>query len=88
MSIAVDGVDASCFMYSIIESAKMNGLDPRDYLEYVFTYGPSASSDKEYDALLPWNADLSKLSVLKEARKNAMPDPERKEPYFFTGLSG
>jgi len=84
----VDGADASCFMYSIIESAKMNGLDPRDYLEYVFTYGPSASSDKEYDALLPWNVDLSKLSVLKEARKNARPDPERKEPYFFTGLSG
>lgn len=84
----VDGADASCFMYSLIESAKMNGLDPRDYLEYVFTFGPSTSTDSEYEELLPWNADLSRLESLREARRNASPDPDRKEPYFFIGLSG
>ena len=86
-SQTVDGADASCFMYSAIESAKVNGLNPLDYLELLFAFGPSAKTEEEFEALLPWNADLTRLNVITEARRNARPDSQRTTPYFFTGLS-
>ncbi len=82
----IDGADASCFFYSLIETAKENGLNPEKYLEYVLTYGPSTPKEK-YDTLLPWNVDMSKVEEAIAARANAVPDPERKEPYILTGLS-
>ncbi len=85
-SKTVDGADASCFMYSIIESAKVNNINPLDYLELVFTFGPVAKTDQDFEALLPWNADLSRLSHIKEARSNASVDESRTMPYTFTGL--
>lgn len=85
-SQTVDGADASCFMYSAIESAKANNLNPFDYMELLFTFGPSAKTEKEMESLLPWNADISRLSEIREARANAVADPHRTEPYVFTGL--
>ena len=82
----MDGADASCFMYSVIESAKVNDLNPFDYLELLFTFGPSAKTE-EMEALLPWNADISRLSGIREARAKAETDPHRTEPYVFSGLS-
>lgn len=86
-SQTVDGADASCFMYSAIESAKANNLNPSDYLEFLFTFGPVAKTEEDFEALLPWNADLSKIRDIQVARKNAMPDPQRTTPYIFSGLS-
>jgi len=40
--------------YSLIESAKLNGVNPRDYLTHVLTELPSARA-RDLDALLPWN---------------------------------
>ena len=80
----IDGADASCFFFSLVETAKENGLNPEDYLEYVLTYGPSTPKEK-YDSLLPWNADMSLIEKLHEAK--AKPDPGRAKPYIFTGLS-
>lgn len=85
-SKTVDGADASCFMYSIIESAKVNNLNPLDYLELIFTFGPMAKTEEEFSALLPWNADLSRLDAVKSARSNASVDTQRETPYTFTGL--
>lgn len=82
----IDGADASCFFYSLIETAKENGLNPEKYLEYILTYGPSTPKEK-YDTLLPWNVDMSKIEEAIAARANAVPDPERKEPYILTGFS-
>ena len=82
----IDGADASCFFYSLIETAKENGLNPEKYLEYVLTYGPSTPKEK-YDTLLPWNVDMSKVEEAIAARANAVPDPERKKPYILTGFS-
>ncbi len=86
-SQTVDGADASCFMYSVIESAKANNMNPFDYLELLFTFGPSAKTEEEMEALLPWNADISRLSGIREARAKAETDPHRTEPYVFSGLS-
>jgi transposase len=49
------GAHASAAIYSLIETAKANGLEPYAYLREVFTRLPSMSSDEELQALLPWN---------------------------------
>ena len=41
-------------MYSLIGSARMNGLDPKAYLRHVFTYIADHPINR-IDALLPWN---------------------------------
>lgn len=85
-SQTVDGADASCFMYSAIESAKANNLNPFDYMELLFTFGPSAKTEEEMEALLPWNADISRLSEIRGVRANATAEPHKTEPYVFSGL--
>jgi len=40
--------------YTLIESAKLNGINPSAYLTHVLTALPSAKA-KDLDALLPWN---------------------------------
>ena len=40
--------------YTLIESAKLNGVNPNAYLKHVLTALPSARA-KDLDALLPWN---------------------------------
>jgi transposase len=49
------GAHASAAIYSLIETAKANGLEPYAYLREVFTKLPIISSDEELQALLPWN---------------------------------
>lgn len=49
------GADASAFLYSLIETAKANGLEPKRYLKELFERYPLATGDDERSALLPWN---------------------------------
>jgi len=51
------GAKASAMLYSIIETAKANGLEPFVYLTQVFTALPSVQSVEEIEALLPWSID-------------------------------
>lgn len=48
------GATASARLYSLVETAKANGVEPWRYLEAIFTRLPSASSRADYEALLPW----------------------------------
>ena len=50
------GADASANLYSLIETAKANGLEPQVYLTRVFTDLPNATNLDEIEALLPWVA--------------------------------
>ena len=46
--------------YSIIETAKANGLEPYQYLTYLFTQLPLYERGKmDIEPLLPWNVDLA-----------------------------
>jgi len=54
-SHSVNGVKASANLYSLIESAKANGLEPYAYLRNVFTELPKAISVEEIETLLPWH---------------------------------
>jgi transposase len=49
------GAESSCAMYSLIETAKHNSLNPNDYLLKVFEDAPLIKSAEEWEALLPWN---------------------------------
>jgi transposase len=49
------GASASAFIYSLIESAKANGWEPRAYLQELFERYPEARTDEERRALLPMN---------------------------------
>lgn len=53
-SHSVTGVNASANLYSLIETAKANGLEPYAYLRNVFTELPRATSVEAFEALLPW----------------------------------
>jgi hypothetical protein len=49
------GAHASAAIYSLIETAKANGLNPYDYLIYVFEKIPYATCEDDLKALLPQN---------------------------------
>ncbi len=52
-SHSVKGVKASANLYSLIETARANGLEPYAYLRRVFTELPRADSIEAIEALLP-----------------------------------
>ena len=58
----VAGVNASARLYSLIEGAKANGLEPYAYLRHVFTELPKAQSLAEIEALLPTRLDPTALA--------------------------
>lgn len=53
-SDTVDGANASANLYTLVESAKANGIDPYRYLTWLFQRLPLAKTVDDYDALLPW----------------------------------
>lgn len=52
------GATASARLYSLIETAKANGLEPYAYLRHVFTELPKAVTAEDIEGLLPWNVTL------------------------------
>ena len=50
-----DGAESSCGMYSLIETAKENGLVPYQYLMALFEKAPLAKTSEDWEKLLPWN---------------------------------
>ena len=59
-STSVKGVKASANLYSLIETAKANRLEPYAYLRHVFTELPKADTVEAVEALLPGNMDQIK----------------------------
>lgn len=54
------GAEASATVYSIVETAKENGLNPFAYLKYIFETMPNVdiNDEKVLDSLLPWSDSL------------------------------
>jgi hypothetical protein len=46
---------ASAQIYSLVETAKVNGQEPYTWLRHVLECLPLAQSVADYEALLPWN---------------------------------
>lgn len=53
-SDTVGGANASANLYSLIETAKANGIDTYQYLVALFKRLPHARTADDYEALLPW----------------------------------
>jgi len=49
------GAHASARIYSLIETARANGIEPYTYMVEVLTKLPSSTTDDELDRLLPWS---------------------------------
>ena len=54
-SASQQGATSSANLYSLIETAKANGLEPYAYLKRVFTALPNATTLEQIENLLPWN---------------------------------
>jgi transposase len=56
-----DGAETSALLYSLVETAKANALEPHAYLTYLFEHLPTASSPEAIAALLPHNLTLDDI---------------------------
>ena len=55
------GAHASARLYSIVETAKANGLEPYAYLSLIFENLPQATTSADIEALMPWNVQPAAL---------------------------
>ncbi|SDM60116.1 IS66 C-terminal element, partial [Megasphaera paucivorans] len=58
------GAAASAIVYSIVETAKVNGLNPYKYLKFVFSELPGVQFEQHPEFLedyLPWNNEVQQL---------------------------
>lgn len=60
-SASVKGVKASANLYSLIETVKVNGLEPYVYLRHLFTELPKANIVEDIERLLPGNIGSAQI---------------------------
>ncbi len=61
-----DGADASMVLYSLLETARSNRLNPQKYLEYLLEVRPNADmSDEELETFAPWNKQVQERCANK-----------------------
>jgi hypothetical protein len=53
------GAIASANLFSIVETAKANGVEPHAYLSLLFARLPCAKTVDDFEALLPWRVKQS-----------------------------
>lgn len=59
-----DGAQASAVVFSIIETAKANGLDAKKYLKYLLDNRTDKKmTDEQLESLAPWNKNVRKTCV-------------------------
>ena len=55
------GAAASATLYSLVETAKANDLEPYSYLRHIFEKLPTATTLEDFQELLPWRLDKKEL---------------------------
>ena len=58
-----NGAEASATFFSLIETAKANGLEPYTYLRYLFEKIPSAVNEADFRELLPNRIDMAVIDA-------------------------
>ena len=56
-----NGAETSALLYSLVETAKANALEPHAYLSYLFEHLPAAKTPEAVAALLPHNLKLDDI---------------------------
>lgn len=67
-----DGAEASSAMFSIIETAKENGLNPFQYLMFLLETLPNLTIADNLERLLPWSSSLPECCKI--------PTPKKEQP--------
>lgn len=67
----VHGAKASANLYTLIETAKLNGLEPYRYLCRVFEQLPKIETLAEVEALLPWYIDIQSVNPGLDSKRAA-----------------
>lgn len=62
-SSSVRGAQSSALLYSLIETAKLNLVEPYDYLKWLFTEWPKG--EKSPEQLMPWCVSEAELKTLR-----------------------
>ena len=66
LRIIEDGARSTCLLFSLIECAIINGINPEEYLSSIFELAADTTgwTDSKWSELLPWNIKLiSKADV-------------------------
>jgi hypothetical protein len=71
-SDTVKGAIASANLFSIVETAKANGVEPHAYLSLLFAQLPYANTVEDFEALLPWNVKAI-LAASSNPSKGTLP---------------
>ena len=63
-SASEDGARSTCLLFSLIECAKINNINPEEYLSSIFELAADTTNwtDSNWSELLPWNIKLIKKS--------------------------
>ena len=57
-----DGADASIMVFSLLETARANGINPYKYLEFLLESRPNEKmTDEQLDRLSPWNENVKQI---------------------------
>ena len=62
-SATVEGAKASANLFSLVETAKANHIEPYAYLRHLFTELPKAQCVEDIEALLPWRVERESLKL-------------------------
>lgn len=69
------GAKASAVLYTLVESAKANGLDVYGYIKYLLTEMPNNRHPEHPEVInqyLPWSAELPEECRLKHRDKKCL----------------
>lgn len=63
---STDGADASMMVYSLLETARANGLNPQKYLAYLLEARLNEEmSDEQLETMAPWSSMVQECCVNK-----------------------
>ena len=61
-----DGANAGMMVYSLLETARANALNPQKYLEYLLEARPDKNmSDEKLENMAPWNPKVQECCINK-----------------------
>jgi hypothetical protein len=61
------GARASALIYSLVQTARANGVDPGLWLGHVLRDIPLAKTVEDFEALLPWNLHDQQLATVSSS---------------------
>lgn len=65
-----EGAKSACFMFSLVQTAKANGLEPEEYIRNLFEQAPYCETKEDWKKLLPWNIELKPFDDCGEWRRS------------------